>query len=101
MSIEIKKDTFETQGDLFFFNSLQGEFWHGEKREDIAFYTSYWSDDRCCYWGNIYNKDKKCIGDYNAKDSTDIEKCFASETPARDFLMETVFNIAGSEDCEE
>lgn len=52
------------------------DYWYGNKKKDIAFVSVSFSDIDCVYRGNIYDINKKCIGDFSTNDSTEIEKYF-------------------------
>ena len=53
------------------------DYWYGHCKKDIAYIDCFFSDCDCVYRGNIYDKDKKPIGDYTTSDSTKIEKYFS------------------------
>lgn len=50
------------------------DYWYGHCKKDIAFISYSFSDLDCIYRGNIYDKDKKIIGDFSTYDSLEIEK---------------------------
>lgn len=50
------------------------DFWYpGEK---IAYVDCYFCDSDCIYRGNLYNDEKRPIGDFSSRDSVEIEKRF-------------------------
>ena len=52
------------------------DFWFGHKKKDVAFVSVSFSDLDCIYRGNMYDKNRKCIGDFSTYDSVKIEKAF-------------------------
>lgn len=52
------------------------DFWHGETVADIAGIDCCFYPNTGEYRGNIYNKDNRIIGDYNTRDSVELEKMF-------------------------
>ena len=55
---------------------LHIDFWYDDTFSDIAFITCQFYDLDCIYRGNIFNSDKKIIGDYHATNSTLIQRAF-------------------------
>lgn len=51
------------------------DMWYGNKIEDVTKIDIFFSDLDCLYRGNIYINDK-CVGDYTAEDTQEIEKKF-------------------------
>ena len=52
------------------------DLWYGDKILDVAFVSCSFSDCDCIYRGNLFDKDKRIIGDYSTHDSVEIEKQF-------------------------
>ena len=52
------------------------DFWYGNTKKDIAYYDCYFSDVDCIYRGNVYDKDRRPIGDFSGRNSVEIEKYF-------------------------
>lgn len=55
------------------------DYWYGDGRSEqnrIAFVTCTFYPNEGIYRGNMWDKDKKPIGDYSSKDSLEIEKRF-------------------------
>ena len=52
------------------------DLWYGDKISDVAFISCSFSDCDCIYRGNLFDKDKRIIGDYSTHDSVEIEKQF-------------------------
>lgn len=52
------------------------DMWHGEKYNKAAHVVPwcYWSDGRLCYWGWIFDKDGKEVGDFTAETMQDAQK---------------------------
>ena len=55
---------------------MKYDFWYGHKKTDVAFISVSFSDLDGVYRGNMYDKNKKCIGDFSTDDSVKIEKAF-------------------------
>lgn len=49
------------------------DFWYGDTKDDVTGGDAYFYPNEGIYRGNLYNKDGKCIGDYIATDSGEIE----------------------------
>ena len=59
--------------------ALHIDYWYGngnQEKKKIAYVTCQFYDLDCEYRGNIYDADKKPIGDFWSKDSVAIEKRF-------------------------
>lgn len=52
------------------------DMWYGDKHTEADRISISFSDIDCVYRGNIY-KEGKCIGDYEANDSVELEKTFS------------------------
>lgn len=52
------------------------DFWYGHKKSDVAFISFSFSDLDGVYRGNMYDKNKKCIGDFFTDDSLQISAAF-------------------------
>lgn len=51
------------------------DFYRNENSlKDVVKATCFFNNDGVYYWGWLYNKDNKIIGDYKTTDSTEIEK---------------------------
>lgn len=53
------------------------DMWYGDNPADADRVTCFFSDADCVYRGNFY-KGRKCIGDFTATDSVELEKRFAA-----------------------
>ncbi len=52
------------------------DFWYGHSKKDVAFISYSFSDIDCVYRGNMYDANRKIIGDFSCADSVKIEKAF-------------------------
>lgn len=52
------------------------DYWYGHSKKDIAFVSVSFSDLDCVYRGNVYDINRKCIGDFSSNDSIKVEKAF-------------------------
>lgn len=52
------------------------DFWYRNKLKDVASIDCFFSDLDCVYRGNMYDKNRKMIGDYETADSLKIEETF-------------------------
>lgn len=52
------------------------DMWYGDDKSKIAFVDVFFSDIDCIYRGNVYDDNKRIIGDYSSDDSTEIEQAF-------------------------
>ena len=52
------------------------DFWYGNSKKDAAYIDCFFYSSDCVYRGNLYDINKKIIGDFSTKDSTEIEKAF-------------------------
>lgn len=52
------------------------DYWYGNKKKAICFVDCFAYPNSGFYAGNIYDKNKKAIGDFTSKDSLEIEKTF-------------------------
>ena len=52
------------------------DFWYKNTKKDVAFVSVFFSDLDSVYRGNVYDSNKKCIGDFWANDSVSLEKAF-------------------------
>lgn len=57
-------------------NKLNIDFWYGDTLQDVKSIDCFFSDVDCIYRGNMYNADRKIIGDYSCSDSVTIEEVF-------------------------
>ena len=57
-------------------NKINIDFWYGDTLQDVKSIDCFFSDTDCIYRGNMYNADRKIIGDYSCADSVTIEKVF-------------------------
>ena len=53
------------------------DMWYEDKPADADRVTCFFSDIDCVYRGNFY-KGHKCIGDFTATDSVELEKRFVA-----------------------
>ena len=55
---------------------MEFDFWYGDTVAEVTSISCFFNDLDCEYRGNMYRKDGKCIGDFSATDSLEIEKYF-------------------------
>lgn len=52
------------------------DFWYNNTLKDVCFVSVSFSDADVIYRGNLYDKNKKIIGDFSCRNSCEIERTF-------------------------
>ena len=55
---------------------IKFDFWYSDSKKDIAFVNVTFYPNEGLYRGNLFNSNKKAIGDFTSDDSVEIEKHF-------------------------